>query len=91
VSDPVRNWHIYGVEVNPTHIIAYLDGVEVSRTPTCPRFTKAPLYIIINYALQNNHSGEPFGSLGSSALQVDWVRAYSLPATPQASKNVRVQ
>jgi beta-glucanase (GH16 family) len=91
VSDPVRNWHIYGVEVNPTHIIAYLDGVEVSRTPTCPRFIKAPLYIIINYALQNNHSGEPFGSLGSSALQVDWVRAYSLPATPQASKNVRVQ
>ena len=31
--------------------------------------------------MQGDHSGEPFASEGESSLQVDWVRAYSLPAS----------
>ena len=77
------------MEVNPAEIVSYLDGVEMSRTPTCSNYISAPLYIILNYAMQNNHSGEPFQSHGSSALQVDWVRAYTLPALP-APTNLRV-
>jgi beta-glucanase (GH16 family) len=84
VSDPVTNWHIYGVEVNPSEIIGYLDGAEVSRIPTDPAYIAQPLYIILNYALQNNRSGEPFQRRGPSAMQVDWVRAYSLPTLPSA-------
>lgn len=89
VSDPVSNWHIYGVEVNPAHIIHYLDGVEIVRVPTNLKYLSQPLYIILNYAMQNWHDGEPFASRGESALEVDWVRAYSLPALPSPA-NLRV-
>ena len=40
-------------------------------------FLSNPLYIIINYALRDPLTGEPFASKGRSSLQVDWVRAYS--------------
>lgn len=79
-GDAINEWHIYGCEVNPTNIIFYIDGKEVGRKPTHLDYVKDPLYIILNYAMQNDHSGEPFISNGSSSLQVDWVRAYSLPS-----------
>jgi len=86
VSNPIANWHIYGCEVNPTHIIAYLDGVEISRTSTCSKYINDPLYIIINYALKDDHTGEPFQSHGPSAMEVDWVRAYELPEDPTPTR-----
>jgi beta-glucanase (GH16 family) len=79
-GDAINEWHIYGCEVNPTNVIFYIDGKEVGRKPTHLDYVKDPLYIIINYAMQNDHSGEPFVSKVDSALQVDWVRAYSLPS-----------
>jgi beta-glucanase (GH16 family) len=78
-GDAINNWHIYGCKVAPDFIIFYIDGQEVGRKPTNLEYLEEPLYIIINYALQQPLSGEPFVSKGTSALQVDWVRAYSLP------------
>jgi beta-glucanase (GH16 family) len=86
LSDPVSNWHVYGCEVNPTHIIGYLDGVEVSRTSIGSKYINDPLYIIINYALKDDHTGEPFQRHGPSAMEVDWVRAYELPEDPTPTR-----
>jgi hypothetical protein len=57
-----------------------------------PRISSRP---IINYALQQPLSGEPFVSKGTSALQVDWVRVYSLPNdfvsfSPTPPRNLRI-
>jgi len=97
-GDAINQWHVYGCEVNPTNIIFYIDGKEVGRKPTNLEYVQDPLYIIINYAMQNDHSGQPFASHGDSALQVDWVRAYSLPnpeptptpSAPQPPSSLRV-
>ena len=77
-GDAINNWHIYGCKVAPDFITFYIDGQEVGRKPTNLEYLDEPLYMIINYALQRPLSGEPFVSKGTSALQVDWVRAYSL-------------
>jgi Right handed beta helix region len=79
---PPRNLRVLsaGCEVNPTNIVFYIDGQEVGRKPTLLDYLNDPLYIIVNYALQGDQSGEPFTSHGSSFMQVDWVRSYSLPS-----------
>src|SRR4029450_12646992 len=79
-GDAINTWHVYGCEVNPTNIVFYIDGQEVGRKPTLLDYLNDPLYIIVNYALQGDQSGEPFTSHGSSFMQVDWVRSYSLPS-----------
>ena len=94
-GDAINNWHIYGCKVGADFITFYIDGQEVGRKPTDLEYLEEPLYIIINYALQQPLSGEPFVSKGTSALQVDWVRAYSLPndsaSTPPAPPtNLRI-
>jgi beta-glucanase (GH16 family) len=83
-------WHVYGCEVNPDNIIMYIDGQEVGRRPTNAEYLAEPLYIMINYALRNWHPDEPFASHTDSAMQVDWVRAYSLPTGLPAPTNLRV-
>ena len=91
-GDAINEWHIYGCKVTPDFIIFYIDGEEVGRRPTSLEYLVAPLYIIINYALQEPLTGEPFPRKGTSALQVDWVRAYSpLPSsTPQVRRRLTV-
>lgn len=78
-GDAVNTWHVYGCEVNDSEIILYIDGKIVARRPIHPDYIKDPLYIILNYALRNDHPGQPFPTKGSSHMQIDWVRAYSLP------------
>jgi Glycosyl hydrolases family 16 len=78
-GDAINDWHVYGCRVDPSFITFYIDGIQTGQKPTHPEYIEDPLYIIINYAMQNDHSGEPFASNGDSRLQVDWVRAYSLP------------
>lgn len=68
------------MKVAPDFITFYVDGQEVGRKPTNLEYLNDPLYIIINYALRDPLTGEPFASKGRSSLQVDWVRAYSLPS-----------
>jgi hypothetical protein len=89
-GDAVNTWHVYGCEVNEQNIIFYIDGQEVGRRPFNPDYMQEPVYIMIDYALRNEHPGEPFASKGPSFMQVDWVRAYSLPAVLPPS-NLRQQ
>jgi beta-glucanase (GH16 family) len=94
-GDAINNWHIYGCKVAPDFITFYIDGQEVGRKSTNLEYLEEPLYIIINYALQQPLSGEPFVSKGTSALQVDWVRVYSLPNdfvsfSPTPPRNLRI-
>ena len=79
-GDAINTWHVYGCEVNQQNIIFFIDGHEVARVPTNMEYLEDPLYIMLNDALRNDHPGEPFDSKGSSFMQVDWVRAYSLPS-----------
>jgi beta-glucanase (GH16 family) len=79
-GDAINQWHIYGCKVAPDFITFYIDGQEVGRKPTNLEYLNDPLYIIINYALRDPLTGEPFANKGRSSLQVDWVRAYSLPS-----------
>ena len=78
-EDAINTWHVYGAEVNRENIIIYLDGKEVGRRPTSPEYL-SEFYIICNYALRNPHPDEPFASRSPSYMQVDWIRAYALPA-----------
>jgi beta-glucanase (GH16 family) len=89
-GDAVGAWHVYGCEVNEENIVMYLDGQEVGRVPTNHDYLQEPVYMMVNYALRNSHPGEPFASKGSSFMQVDWVRAYSLP-TLMPPTNLRTQ
>lgn len=73
-----NEFHVYGCEVNPTNVIFYIDGVETFRRDTHLDYVNDPLYIILNYALQGGP--DPDFPL-DSAFEVDWVRAYSLPAS----------
>jgi beta-glucanase (GH16 family) len=89
-GDASGTWHVYGCEVNEVNIVMYLDGQEVGRLPTNHEYLQEPLYIMVDYALRNWHPDEPFASKGSSFMQVDWVRAYSLP-TLMPPRNLRPQ
>ena len=90
-GDAIGTWHVYGCKVAPDFITFYLDGVQTGQVPTHADYIVDPLYIIINYAMQNDHSGEPFASEGDSMLQVDWVRAYTLPSeVPLPSRSRRM-
>jgi beta-glucanase (GH16 family) len=68
-----NSWHVYGCLVNTDYIHFYLDGKEVSKTPT-PKEATLPLYVMVDLAL-----GGPFPvDLPSPTfMQVDYVRAYS--------------
>jgi beta-glucanase (GH16 family) len=69
-----NSWHVYGCLVNVDYIHFYLDGKEVSKTPTPPEATQ-PLYVMVDLAL-----GGPFAiNIPSPTyMYVDYIRAYSL-------------
>jgi beta-glucanase (GH16 family) len=74
---PWVGWHIYGVQIDSSHITFYIDGVQTLRTATPTPYMQTPLHIILNYAIGG---GWPLrGIVNNSALQVDWVRAWALP------------
>jgi len=83
-GDPVSTWHIYGVKVAPDFITWYIDGQQIWQIPTPTERHNDPLFIMVDYGLGGGWplSGEPYASKVTSSLLVDWVRAYSLPATP---------
>ena len=53
--------------------LAWNASPEVGRRPFNPDYMQEPVYIMIDYALRNEHPGEPFASKGPSFMQVDWV------------------
>ncbi|MFA7343351.1 MAG: family 16 glycosylhydrolase [Terrimicrobiaceae bacterium] len=85
-SKPWQGFHIYGCQVDPVHVTWYIDGVQTNQTATPAAYVSSPFYLMIDYAIggASGHplSGVPFPTHGSSSLQVDWVRVYSLPPSP---------
>jgi len=83
-TDPVGTWHIYGVLVTPDTIRWFIDGIQIWQLPTPTARHNAPLFIMVDYGLGGGWplTGEPYASKVGSAMLVDWVRAYSLPAPP---------
>lgn len=76
-SQPWAGYHIYGCLVDPVHITWYIDGVQTNQISTPTPYMTGPFYIMMDYALGG---GWPLsGMVNNSSLNVDWVRAYSLP------------
>ena len=73
-----EDFHTYGVLVRPDVVIFYLDRTEVWRTKTPPDLNR-PLLILVNLALG---SGWPIDETPNpSYMYVDYIRAYTEPAT----------
>lgn len=75
----VSDWHTYGVDVSPGHIVFFLDGEEFWRVKTPAELTY-PVYPIVNLALG---SGWPIDETPSpSVLLVDYVYVWERTAPP---------
>ena len=69
-----EGFHTYGLLIDESNTIWYLDGVEYQRQPTPPE-AKVPLYIVVNLAMGG---GWPIDRAKSpSYMEVDYVRAYA--------------
>ena len=68
-----NSWHTYGCLVNTDYIHFYLDGVEVSETPT-PIEATQPLYVMVNLALGD---GFPIDIPSPTRMYVDYIRVYA--------------
>ena len=74
---PWQSFHIYGVQIDSTHITWFIDGVRTNQIATPTQYLTSPLYMMLDYGLGG---GWPLsGMVNGSAMQVDWVRAYTLP------------
>lgn len=72
-------WHVHGVLIDPKFVTVYLDGKEVARFPTLPEFHTAyyPLLSLTLYKEDLDKAVSPF------EMQIDYVKIYKLPLTPQ--------
>jgi hypothetical protein len=75
-NEPSSGFHDYGVMVKKDFIIYYFDGVEVWKQPTPPEHNK-PLMLLVNLALGSGYSIAETPT--PSFLEVEFIRAYSLP------------
>jgi beta-glucanase (GH16 family) len=73
------DFHTYGVDVSPTSVTYFLDGVEYWRHPTPPELD-APLHPLVNLALG---SGWPIDKTPNPVvLKVDYIHVWERSATP---------
>lgn len=76
---PWSAFHNYGILVRPDSITWYIDGVQTNQIATPTSHMTSPFYMMVDYALGG---GWPLsGAVNNSHLDVDWVRAYSLPVS----------
>jgi beta-glucanase (GH16 family) len=79
-TQPWAGYHTYGLQVDAAHVTWYIDGVQTNQIATPTTYLSSPLYIMVDYALGG---GWPLsGVVENSHMDVDWVRAYSLPQAP---------
>jgi hypothetical protein len=74
VSAAMR-WHVYGVSVEPTEIVYWIDGKVVARAPQVKGGEK-PMFFMLDL---NLGGGWPLGLdpvQNRAAMYVDWVRVY---------------
>jgi beta-glucanase (GH16 family) len=75
---PWLGYHIYGVLITSSTMTWYIDGIQTNQTTTpTSQYMNSNFQLIINYAVGG---GWPTtGMVNNTALDVDWVRVYSLP------------
>jgi beta-glucanase (GH16 family) len=76
---PWEDFHNYGVQVDADHITWYIDGWQTNQIATPTAYMNRPFYIMLDYALGGGW--DLSGMVDGSSMQVDWVRAYSLPGS----------
>lgn len=87
-DDMTDDFHTYGLLIEDDFITFYYDGVEVRKSPTPPE-AKAPLFILLDLALDN--SAAPFDDTPSpSYMYVDYVKAMSKPSTNVVADNANL-
>ncbi len=77
---PWQGYHIYGCQVDPDYITWYVDGVQTNQIATPSAYVTSPFYMMVDYAVGGGWPST--GMVNPSALNVDWVRVYSLPTYP---------
>ena len=94
----ITQWHVYGIIWTPSEFIMLIDGWEFNRVTkswwrtsfynTWEDSEHAPFdkdfYMILNFAIGGNFDGNrmPSDSVFPCALEIDWVRAYTLEDDP---------
>lgn len=73
------DYHTYGMLWTQSEIAWYVDGVEYASMPT-PADLNKPMYMIVNLSMGGPWAGPSDTSLGDQSMQVDYVRAYAVPA-----------
>lgn len=73
-SDALR-WHVYGVSVEPTEVVYWIDGQVVARAPQVPGGDK-PMFFMLDLALGGGWPVKLDSVQNRAAMYVDWVRVY---------------
>ena len=68
-------WHVYGVTVEPTEIVYWIDGKVVARAPQVNGGDK-PMFLLIDLALGGGWPIELDPVQNRAAMYVDWFRVY---------------
>jgi beta-glucanase (GH16 family) len=85
-------YHVFAVDWYPDQVVFSMDGsvYEVRPKSAIPAGSQwpfdLPFYLILNFAVGGNWPGPPDSStVFPQDFRIDYVRVYSLPATPPAS------
>lgn len=70
--DPAADWHTYGVAIEPSGTVWYVDGIQVCHTAAT---ADAPTNVISNLAVYAQHP--PAGGTQSADKRVDHIRAWA--------------
>lgn len=79
IPDAMKTFHTYGALWDATHITFYVDGAQVYQVDT-PENMHRPMYLLLNQAV-GAAGGTADPADYPSTMTIDYVRAYSLPAT----------
>ncbi len=84
--DLSEDFHDYGVEWGPEHIIWTFDGRVTAQAPTPPSMQK-PMYVVVNLAVGGKWPGDPdAATIFPASMQVQRVRAWRLDAKKEISE-----
>lgn len=68
-------WHVFAVDVSPTTVSFFIDGVEVASAPQVGGGDE-PMFFLIDLALGGGWPVDLSATRGRAELYVDWIRVY---------------
>ncbi len=84
ISNAATNWHVYGLDWEPTGLTWYLDGQKMGNTITTPAAIKNyPFYIIANLSVGGSWGPLKGGITGSTpfpaSMDIDYLNVWQHP------------